>query len=152
MNKLFAITLVAALSVGTTAFATPWTVSDGNGGWKDNPNCGASCRETGIEDKAPEPTKPTPEPSKPEPTKPTPTPEPSKPEPTPTAPEPSKPSVTRDKGSDSAYVPTEEQHWTGTCYYEKETHRVFVHTAFGHNPEKAAKQCKERLRAMGEFK
>ena len=76
----------------TSALATPWTVPDGNGGWKDNPECSsASCRDTGIPDK-PEVTPPKPEiPSIPnEPEKPS---VPSEPEKPSVPSEPEKPSV-----------------------------------------------------------
>lgn len=49
--------LALLLALSSPAFATPWDIPDGNGGWKPNPDCTGSCRETGIPDSA---TKPAP--------------------------------------------------------------------------------------------
>lgn len=38
----------------------------------------------------------------------------------------------------------EPQHWTGVCEYLPDG-RILVHTAFLHNPEIAARQCREWL-------
>lgn len=57
------LTLIALL-LASPATATPWTVPDGEGGWKPNPECSsAKCHETGN----PDPVKPTPEPEPPTP-------------------------------------------------------------------------------------
>ncbi len=53
MIKSLALILIFAAS---TALATPWDIPDGNGGWKENPDCTGSCRDTGI------PNKPDPKP------------------------------------------------------------------------------------------
>ena len=42
---------IALILIASTAHATPWTIQDGNGGWKDNPECGPKCHETGVPDK-----------------------------------------------------------------------------------------------------
>lgn len=62
-------------------------------------------------------------------------------------PEPEKPTRDRPKENDGRdreqprHVP---QHWTGTCEYLPDG-RILVHTAFLHNPEIAARQCREWL-------
>jgi len=53
--KTLTIALIIAASL---ANATPWSVPDGNGGWKDNPDCTGSCRDTGIPDAKPAPERP----------------------------------------------------------------------------------------------
>ncbi|WP_395540374.1 hypothetical protein [Neotabrizicola sp. sgz301269] len=52
--------LAVLLALAAPASATPWDIPDGNGGWKPNPDCTGSCRETGIPDSE---TKPSPSPS-----------------------------------------------------------------------------------------
>lgn len=48
---MFKTILLASLLVANTAFATPWTIQDGNGNWIDNPECTSQhCRDTGIPD------------------------------------------------------------------------------------------------------
>ena len=48
------LTIFAAL-IASTAHATPWTIPDGNGGWKDNPAC-IDCPKTDPVE--PEPVQP----------------------------------------------------------------------------------------------
>lgn len=61
----------ALVLLATFASATPWTVPDGEGGWKPNPECSsANCHETGDPD--PEEPEPPTEPPITEPEPPTP--------------------------------------------------------------------------------
>ena len=46
---------LALILIASTAHATPWTIPDGNGGWKDNPAC-TDCPKT--DPVAPEPSQP----------------------------------------------------------------------------------------------
>lgn len=55
MIKSLALILIFAAS---TALATPWDIPDGNGGWKENPDCTGSCRDTGVPNKPDTPTLP----------------------------------------------------------------------------------------------
>lgn len=55
-------TIAFTLLASTAAFATPWSVPDGSGGWVDNPEChSSSCHETGVPDTPTTPEPPAPE-------------------------------------------------------------------------------------------